>query len=159
MQFIVTVKDEDVINKLQQAPALFRKALADTVNILATDIQASVIQNKLSGQVLHVRTGTLRRSITIDPAKWDGSKISASVFTTLDYGIGWENGFSRRVGAGARGGPRTLRGKALVKYFERHPPNVREYAARPFLKPTLEEFKPRIIEDLRQAIVGALHGT
>lgn len=163
MELIVSIKADSVIAKLQNMPARFRAELIPTINGLTLDMQRSVVLNKLEkvdggvaqgGQVLRHISGTLARSISQDPATARNGGIFGGVFTTQDYGIMWEEGFTRKIGAGARGGPRTLRGNALAKYFERHPPGTRNYQ-RPYLKPTLEEFTPRIKEDIRTAALKA----
>jgi len=157
MELIVSIKADSVIAKLHDMPQRLRAAMTDAINGLTLDMQRSVVLNKLDGQVLKHQTGTLARSVTQDPAMERNNGIFGGVYTTLGYGIGWEEGFTRKIGAGARGGPRTLQGNALAKYFERHPPGTRNYK-RPYLKPTLEEFTPRIKEDIRTAALKAFRG-
>ena len=76
----------------------------------------------------------------------------AYVGTNVSYGAFWEHGFTRKIGAGARGGPRTLSGNALATYIARHPPGTRQYAARPFLAPALASMKAKIVADLGAAL-------
>lgn len=154
MEIIVSIRADAVITKLNNMPQRLRTAMTDAINGLTLDMQRSVVLNKLDGQVLKHQSGTLARSITQEPATARDGGIFGQVYTTLDYGIAWEEGFTRKVGAGARGGPRTLQGKALDRYFQRNPPGTRDYK-RPYLKPTLEEFTPRIIEDIRSAALRA----
>lgn len=54
----------EVIQHLSRIPQKARADLEITVRRLAIDLQSHVKANKLSGQVLRNRTGTLRRSIT-----------------------------------------------------------------------------------------------
>lgn len=74
-------KAERLIGSLQ--PAL-RLGLRRTVEIETIKLQRHVVQEKLSGQVLHVRTGTGRRSITyrVEEA---GTVIRGIVGTNLVY--------------------------------------------------------------------------
>jgi phage gpG-like protein len=51
----------------------------------------AVKQDKLTGQVLHVRTGTLRRSITPRVTAAEGV-VTGTVTTNVRYGILWEFG-------------------------------------------------------------------
>jgi len=155
MNFIVAVRAESLIAKMEGAPAAVRRSLKAAMDRLSILVQRSVKEDRLSGQILHVRTGTLRRSINREVTeRADG--VFAVVGTNVRYGAMWEGGFTRTVGAGARGGPRTLQGRALDRYFQRHPPETRDVAARPFLRPTLEEFKPRIRDDVRAAVMEAM---
>lgn len=48
------------VDRLTQLPA----ALKDTVTAETFELQRTVVEDKLSGQVLHARSGNLRRSIT-----------------------------------------------------------------------------------------------
>ena len=156
MELVVTVKADAIIAKLRAMPAVMREKMRNAIDRITLDMQRSVTSDKLQGQVLHHRKGILINSIQIEPAKMRGDGMYGQVYTKQDYGIAWEEGFMRKIGAGARGGPRTLQGKALAKYFERHPPGVKEYAARPFLKPVLHEFEERITTDIRRAALEAI---
>jgi hypothetical protein len=157
MNVIVSVHAEALIARMNDAPDRMRQALRIAVDRLSIQIQRSVKEDKLTGQVLHVRTGTGRRSINREmQERPDG--IFATIGTNLGYMIGWENGFTKKVGAGARGGPKSLLGLARDRYFMKHPPGERDVAARPFLRPTLQEFEPQIKEDLRAAALSALRG-
>ena len=130
-------------------------ALKKAVYEQAVKLQAHVKTQKLTGQVLHVRTGTLRRSINMKVAE-EASSIIGSVGTNVKYGAAWEFGFDRRVGAGARGGPRTLTGTALDRYFAKHPPGTKHEGERSFLRSALADRAPDIREALRDAVAGAL---
>jgi len=157
MEFIYTIHADAVIARFAAMPALMRTEMTNTINRLTAEMQRSIVKDKLTGQVLNVRTGTLRRSIIQDIAKPKQGGIFGGVSTNLDYGIAWEDGFDRKIGAGARGGPRTLQGKALANYYAKHPPGTKHYE-RPFLKPTLEEFAPQIKEDIRQTALEVIRG-
>lgn len=54
-----------LIAKLEGMPLQLRKWLTDAVTDAALIVQRTSVMDKLSGQVLHVRTGTLRRSISV----------------------------------------------------------------------------------------------
>jgi phage gpG-like protein len=57
------------------------------------ELQRHVVEDKLTGQVLHVRTGTLRRSITQVVVERGGA-IIGRVGTTLRYGLAHEFGMT-----------------------------------------------------------------
>lgn len=59
-------------------------------------VQAQAKSNKLSGQVLHVRTGTLRRSINRE-VRASGTTIEGIVGTNVEYGAAHEYGFKGTV--------------------------------------------------------------
>jgi phage gpG-like protein len=155
MDFFVSVRAEALIARLAGTPEKMRQAIKVAATRLSIEVQSSVMDSKLTGQVLHVRTGTLRRSINREVQdRPDG--VWAIVGTNVRYGAAWERGFSRKVGAGARGGPRTLTGMARERYMAAHPPGIKIEAPRAFLKPTLKEFEQRIRDDLRAAALSAI---
>lgn len=120
--------------------------------------QAIALQNKvkndyLSGQVLNVRTGHLKRSITEKVTSDGQGHFEGIVGTNIKYGRYWELGFDRKVGTGARGGPKTITSAiTLAKYMLAHPPGQKHYNARPFLKPALLESAPAIRAALEAAL-------
>lgn len=74
------------------------------------------------------------------------------VGTNVKYGAYWEDGFTRRIGAGAHGGPRTkMTANQLADYFAKHPPGTQKYK-RPFLRPALNEIAPKVGLRLREAV-------
>ena len=156
------IGDREMVAKLSAMPAAVHDEVLKTVTTLQQRLIAEVVGNKLAGQVLKRRTGKLAGSIPINAPETrsrmedDGIRIIAYVGTNVSYGIGWEYGFDRKVGAGARGGPRTLTGKARETYFAKHPPGVKHMAARPFLAPALQEMKPLITRELTDALTRAM---
>ncbi len=80
-----------LVERLKALPALLRVELLRTVRRLTVELQTYVKESKLSGQVLHNRTGTLRRSIyfhVLDTA----TAVLGEVGTNLGYGVAWERG-------------------------------------------------------------------
>ena len=129
-----------------------RAALRHAITEQAIKLQAHVITNKLTGQVLHVRTGTLRRSINMRVDE-DGSKIVGAVGTNVRYGAFWEFGFSgvetvrahlRRVADGSRYVP--------VREHDRHV----DVQARSFLRSALADRANDIRDALKFAVRGNL---
>ena len=150
------IGDKALVARLVNAPEAVKRELDQTVQKLGFALEARVVQTKLSGQVLKRRTGRLAASITTGAAetksRFESTSLTAFAYvgTNVSYGRAWELGFTRRVGAGARGGP-NLTGKSLATYFAKHPPGTKSYAARPFLKPALQEMRPVIIEQITLA--------
>ena len=114
-------------------------------------------ENKLSGQVLHARTGTLRRSIQGRFGEASGSVFGevtsrADGNKPLAYAAFWEKGFIgdvtvkahvRKIALGDFAGELTP-----VRSFVRHI----NQAPRPFLKPTRDENTGYIKEQLQHAV-------
>ena len=123
-------------------------------------LQGTVQHNYLEGpRPLHLgvgKTGLLKRSITQKVTESNGH-YEGIVGTNVKYGGYWEKGFDRKVGAGARGGPKTIVSEmALAKYRATHQPGVKHYAARPFLVPALRELEPSIRAALEAVLNKAI---
>jgi phage gpG-like protein len=89
-----TVIGDDRVNvNLEAMTGKIITAVEKRMQRVVKKIEASVKTDKLSGQVLHVRTGTLRRSIHSD-VKSDGSQIVGTVGTNLIYAAYHEYGFN-----------------------------------------------------------------
>lgn len=65
---VILVGDRELITKLDQMPARVHAVLLKKVTTLALLLEAKVKGEELSGQMLKVQTGALRRSIfeTVD---------------------------------------------------------------------------------------------
>jgi phage gpG-like protein len=149
------VGSERVQSRLMQTSLQQQKRVRMTVNALGVTLQGKVKNNYLSGQSLNVRSGRGRRSINVSNTE-DGTSYSSSVGTNVPYMAFWEKGFDRKIGAGARGGPRrNLTELAAVKYWAKHPPGTKHEDARPFLQPALADMK----DDIRARLASAIDGT
>jgi phage gpG-like protein len=157
---------EQVQIQLAQTSLAMQKRIRMTVNALGATLQRNVKSNYLSsgarvgkigptrGGSLGVQSGRLRRSINVSNTE-DGASYSSSVGTNVPYGAYWEKGFDRKIGAGARGGPRrNLTELAAVKYWAKHPPGMKHEEARPFLQPALQDMKDEIRARLASAVGG-----
>ena len=145
-----------------------------TVEAEAINLAAYVKSLKLSDQVLHVRTGRLRRSITYRLERTSEGVFSAYVGTNVQYARVHENGFDGTVdvreftrrnsqqlnearyknkkGKLVTGAKHRGKGTVVVKAHQRK----LKIKARPFLQPSLEENQERITTNLRKALVEAL---
>ena len=162
MNIIVSVHAEALIAKMANAPELVRRALLRAVTVLSIDVQRSVKQDKLTGQVLHVRTGTLRRSINREVTEREDG-VFAVIGTNVEYAGIHEYGFNgtMSVQAHVRRSREQMRmkksgvkpaGEVMVRAHTRKV-NMPE---RSFLRSTLKEFEPRIRKDLRDAVLGVV---
>lgn len=167
MEVVVSVRAENLVAKLLGLEQQIRQSLLIAVKRLAIGVQQDVKSMKLSGQVLNVRTGTLRRSINQEVTeKPDG--IFAIVGTNVEYAAIHEYGFSGNVNVKAhvrhlrKRGHTTASGKfvkgkltgetAMVSAHTRH----MEMPERSFLRSTLREWEPRIKDDLRAAVTQVI---
>jgi hypothetical protein len=120
----------------------------------ATNLVAYVVRNKLNGQVLGTPTGRLRRSITYRIDR-NGDSFSAVVGTIVKYARPLEYGFTGTVGV--RGHTRTIH-KAFGRAIAEKTINVRPHEMRmnlkphPFMRPSLEENRARIIKNIALAV-------
>jgi len=168
MELIVSVRAENLLARLLGMPDTMRKSLLIAMQRLAIEVQRSVKQDKLSGQVLNVRTGTLRRSINQEVT--DHAKgIFAIVGTNVKYAAIHEYGFSgavevrghmRRIRARSRVSPNTgkiVKGKLSGEAFVSPHQRVVVMPQRSFLRSTLRDYGPRIRQQLKEAAREALN--
>jgi phage gpG-like protein len=123
-----------------------------SVQALGLELLARVKSQKLTGQVLKVQTGRLRRSIN-EKTTAAGSTVESVVGTNVSYGRFWELGFHGDVAVRAH----TRRGKKADAMVKAHTRRVNA-APRPFLAPALEEMRARVLERLTQAAAEAASG-
>lgn len=118
---------EQFQKKLTHWARIAPKELKKAMDIGGLDIQKDVQKNRLLGQVLQRRSGTLQRSIDFK-SNISGKRITLQVGTKVPYGKYWEEGFTR--------------GSVKVK-------------ARPFLKPAIAAKKNKVISRIADAMMGA----
>jgi phage gpG-like protein len=126
-----------------------RPRFLSVVQRLGLLLLRKVKEEKLSGQVLNVRTGRLRRSIHEETTD-SGEVIQSTVGTPVVYGRAWELGFEGMVSVRAHVRT-TAHGIAQVRTSMR---TVR-MTARPFLQPALVEMRPQVLAELQAAAGGA----
>lgn len=88
--------DAEVVAKLNSYAPRIREELRVGIGRLALKLARKVQREKLSGQVLKVRTGRLRRSVN-DIVVDEGEKVSGIVSTPVKYAPPHEYGFSGTV--------------------------------------------------------------
>lgn len=150
--------DVEVAKRLRRFPESLRAELRRTVQTLTIKLQSKVVAEKLSGQVLNVRTGTLRRSI--DQAMIDDPDgVFGVVSTNLSYARRHEYGFHGqeqvkqhlRMIKQAWGKQLKEPVQATVKAHSR----TVDYKAHPFLRPALEEMRGTIKHDIERSVTKA----
>lgn len=132
-----------VETRLLYASSRVREFVGQEIERLSTRLQRKVKEEKLSGQVLKRRTGRLSRSINKRIVRGP-DYIEGRVGTNVGYGKDWELGFhlpARDI--------YPVKAQALFWPGASHPvahvhQAARDVAARPFLRPSLEEMRPEI---------------
>lgn len=149
------VGSEQLIAKIERALFVARSDIKQTIVKLTFDLLRNVKGDKLSGGVLNVRTGRLRRSIHEKIEELPG-EISGKVGTNVVYGRVHEYGFSGVESVKSH--LRTIKsafGKELseprtfsVKAHQRHV-NIPEKS---FLRSALKEMEPLIKQQLSASV-------
>jgi phage gpG-like protein len=173
-----------VLNHLTSLPEEAQRVLKSEVRSLAVELAGYVKESKLTGEVLHVRTGRLRRSITFRVDE-QGSQITGIVGTNVEYAAAHEFGVdmfkmvtvreylrkckSRNRYAITRGRAFTAEdgskghmlkrvvsaeGVAVVHSFNRNQHIV--LPEKSFLRSALKDLGPEIREDLEAAVRRAV---
>lgn len=151
----IVVGDRETIAKIKGLTKEVRAELTKTIWRIVIRLQRYVKEGKLSGQVLHVRTGTLRRSINAD-VKDSGWAIHGIVGTNVHYGRIHEFGFTGaveikehlRMVKQAWGKPLKNPHKVSVKAHSR----TIKLPERSFLRSALKDMAPDVRKELESAI-------
>lgn len=138
--FEVKVTDKGVRASLTKFQTVAVGELLKVITSLSIQLTAYVKDKKLSGQVLNVRTGTLRRSITFRVNSLP-DKIEGVVGTNLIYAAIHEYGGQFRTRLGTGKNPPKVGGKPFGTMPERS-----------FLRSSLRENSSNIVRQLNAAI-------
>lgn len=151
MKLLVDIKAEALLARLAGAADRMERDLRTAVQRLAIKAQARVKGDKLTGQVLHVRTGTLRRSINQRVEQTEQGTY-ATVGTNVRYAAIHEFGFTgaqnvrEHVRKLKTGGVAHVRGHVRKVVMPR----------RSFLMSTLQDMEAEIQSTLRAAVLKGL---
>jgi phage gpG-like protein len=149
------VGDSALVAKLNAMPNGLRNGIARAVTRLAIETQR-LVQQKLSGSVLKVRTGVLRSSINYK-VEQSSTGVTATVGTAVKYAPYHEFGISHSWEIrpkSARALAFELNGKTIFAKRVIHPP----LPERSFLRSALKELTPKIENDIREAVAEAIRG-
>jgi hypothetical protein len=156
-----SVQGDDAVVKMlgAQVPAL-TKAVRNSIVRGSIALVRYVKEHKLSGQVLHVRSGTLRRKVNyriIDSA----SSITGQVGVKLKYAAPHEYGFDGVVNVRAHLRTAKMafgRPIAAVTFSVRAHSMHMKLPERSFLRSSLREMTPAIQSMIRQAVMRGSDG-
>lgn len=162
--FTVSIRTESWLAALHGSGDRLHANMVRVVTRLSLEVQTAVKEGKLSGQALHNRTGTLRRSIN-RVVQDDGRNVIAQVGTNVRYAAIHEYGFDgivnvrehtrrsarqlavgRKKQVGKSGGEITVRAHTM----HMHMPE------RSFLRSTLRERVAKIRSEIKTAAREAI---
>jgi hypothetical protein len=152
------VGDEQLLERLRGISDAVNSGLARCITQLGIDLQRNVQQDKLSGQVLKSRTGTLKSSIDRRVGQ-NARGATTDIFTALRYGAAQEYGFTGTVSVGAS--LRRIR-EAFGRPIAEKTISVRAYdrrmalPERSFLRSALDDMTPAIREAVDAALAEAV---
>lgn len=131
-----------VIESLRAVAPATRMAIKDELQALTVAMTRDIMRNKLSGQLLQVQTGQLRRNIgEMSKVLETQDGIYGQIGTSVGHGIAYETGDWSNV--------------KEIKMPKAIAPPVPGPRKRPFLATTLEEFRPEIITSITRAFNAA----
>ncbi len=146
--------DGPALDRLRALPDAANAGLARAIAKLGIDLQSHVQQDKLSGQVLEVRSGALRSSIDVETDQ-SATTITTTVFTDLDYAAAQEYGFFGTVNV--RASLRQIK-EAFGRPIAAKTISVRAHSrqvdlpARSFLQSALDDMAPNISADVEDTL-------
>jgi hypothetical protein len=152
------VGDERALERLRALPEAFNSRLLRAITQLGIELQLNVQQDKLSGQVLTSRTGSLGSSIQLQ-VNQSGGAFTASVFTDSRYAAVQEYGFAGTVSV--RASLRRIR-QAFGRSIAEKTISVRAYdrranlPERSFLRSALKDMTPDIHDGVEAALADAV---
>lgn len=147
--------DKEVVARFERIPGNVRSQLRYAMGRIVLKLQRKVQAEKLTGQVLRVRTGTLRRSI--GHVVLEGpNHVSGHVSTNVEYARLHEYGFRGQLSVPAHvrlikdAFGRKLRHPVWVQ-VRAHTKNV-NYPERSFMRSALRESSAEIEQEIRRAV-------
>ena len=148
--------DGEVIQMIGAKGPKIARELTSEMHRVTLKLLRYVKENKLSGQVLKNRTGTLRRKVN-ECVTESPNSIVGQVGVRLSYAAAHEYGFDGQETVRAHlrtikqafGRPLAEAKEVQVRSFTRH----MKIPERSFLRSSLRELKPQIERDLRAAVM------
>ena len=151
------VGDEQLLERLRTMPDAINSGLLREITRLGIELQRDAQLDKLNGQVLRSRTGSLKSSVDLGVDQ-SGGAITASVFTDSRYAGVQEYGFAGTVSV--RASLRRIR-EAFGRPIAEKTISVRAYdrqmdlPERSFLRSALEDMTSAIRDGVEAALSEA----
>lgn len=156
----VEINTAQVVSEIQRRKPTILEAVRLKMDGLNIALQSHIVADKLSGQVLHHRSGKLANSVRVNPAKIDGDTISGSVEAAggpAGYGKLHEYGTDkpyRIVPINKKALAFLLDGKQVIVKSVLHPP-IKE---RSFARSSFAEMQDSIVTGIQAAFTEAAGG-
>jgi phage gpG-like protein len=156
---ITLVGTQELMARLDRMPAAVRSILETKMREIAIQLQTHVQRDKLSGQVLNVVTGALRRSITQTVSSF-GDTVVAEVFSAGDVkyaGIHEYGGQTQPHDIYPKSADALhfmIGGQEIFAKVVHHPGS--RMPERSFLRSALGDMAPTIAEEIQQAVVQGM---
>lgn len=152
------VGDDAVLAWLRDAPDAVASGIARAITQLGIDLQRKIQDDELSGQILAVRSGSLKSSIDLQIDQ-GGDGISATVYSDSNYAAAHEYGFAGTVDVKASlrriteafGRPISEKTISVRAYRRRM-----ELPERSFMRSALDDMDPAIRDAVEAALLEAL---
>lgn len=150
--------DKALEQKLQENPSVIRRALIAKVMSLTLKLEAHVKQDKLSGQVLHAKTGALRRAIA---SRFDltDTTITGTVYVSGDVKYAHIHEYGGRtmphdiVPVKAKALAFMMNGKQVFAKMVHHPGSV--MPERSYLRSSLADMRNEIVSGIEETLTEA----
>lgn len=171
------VGDKEIARRFRVLPDGIRSRVTESIGRLILKLQRKVKQEKLSGQVLKVRTDTLRRSID-QRLVTDNGAVTGVVSTNVKYGKLHEYGFEGTVQQNVKAHLRRSKAqmKQSIKAGKGKPTKYGKYGKgngeitvnaftrtvhmklpeRSFLRSALDDMKHEILAELDKAVAEGI---
>jgi HK97 gp10 family phage protein len=151
---IQVVGDRELIARFDAMPTKIRSALLRKVTALALMLEAKVKDEKLSGQVLNVRSGALRRSI-FNEVTDTATEVTGKVASSGDVKYAGIHEFGGTINIPEI----TAKGKALAfmmggkqVFFKKVAAHTITMPERSFMRSSLKDMEGQIREGLTQTV-------
>ena len=152
------VGDDVVLEWLSGASDAVASGIAQAITQLGIELQRHIQDDELSGQMIAVRSGSLKSSIDLQIDQ-DSERISVTVYSDSKYAAAHEYGFAGTVDVKAS--LRRIR-EAFGRQISEKTINVRAYRRgielpeRSFMRSALEDMDPAIRDEVEAALLEAL---
>lgn len=157
---ITIAGDRELIERLESMPGKLQAALFQKVSLLALKLEEKV-KRKLSGEVLNVKSGDLRRSIA-NKVERSTHAVIGKVFSSGDvkYAAIHEFGGTTKAhvieAVNGKALAFSMGGKQVFAKRVNHPGS--KIPERSFLRSSLTEMRDEITEGLHRTVVETLRG-
>lgn len=153
------IGDKELVDRLNAGPEDVRRALRAKVTSLTLRLEAHVKQDKLSGQVLHARTGALRRAVA-SRVQEVNEKITGTVYVSNDVKYARIHEFGGRTSAHeivpvkAKALAFMMGGKQVFFKRVQHPGS--RMPERSYLRSSLDDMRDQIVSEIGNTLREAL---